>query len=327
MNIKFLDIKPDHSTQLSPSEGLPERVHVFDKKSIEAVNTALAAKRPLLIRGEPGIGKSQLARAVAKELGRAFVQHVIDAHCEPRDLLWHLDVVQRLADAQLGNALGEDKDILKTKLALKNYLHPRPLWWAFNWEDAKQQADNERLQLPHPHQEEPECKPENGCVLLIDEIDKAEMDVPNGLLEALGEGRFTPTGRAEPVTVSKNVPPLVMITTNEERRLPNAFLRRCLVLYLSLPKEQEALQAVLVKRGLAHFPDLGKTVLETAASQLIKDRQAAKAQQLQPLPGQAEYLDLLRAVHERAKGNKDKPLELLNAVAPFVVKKYLGEGA
>lgn len=326
--MKFLDIQAEHKTKLSSSEGLPEQVHVFDKKSIEAVNTALAAKRPLLIRGEPGIGKSQLARAAAKELGRVFVQHVIDAHCEPRDLLWHLDVVQRLADAQLGNALEEDKNSLQTKLALCNYLHPRPLWWAFDWQDAARQADNERLRLPHPHQEENECKPENGCVLLIDEIDKAEMDVPNGLLEALGEGRFTPTGRAKPVTVNKHIPPpLVIITTNEERRLPNAFLRRCLVLYLSLPKDTDALKALLIQRGEAHFPGLEQSVLHAAAEQLSKDRQAAKAQQLQPLPGQAEYLDLLRAVEERAKGDTEKQLKLLKAVAPFVVKKYLGEGA
>ncbi|MCP4696837.1 MAG: AAA domain-containing protein [Gammaproteobacteria bacterium] len=321
--MKYLGIKPDHETRLKSRKGLPERVHVFDNDSIEAVNTALAAKRPLLVRGEPGIGKSQLARAVAKELKRAFVQQVIDAHCEPRDLLWHLDVVQRLADAQLGSVLDKEAGVLENTLQLQNYLHPRALWWAFNWDDAKAQAD--KLKLPQPSQEEAH-ELANGCVLLIDEIDKAEMDVPNGLLEALGEGCFTPTGRDGPVTVAGEAP-LVIITTNEERALPNAFLRRCLVLYLTLPTEGRELADLLAARGQAHFPGLDKTVLEAAAGQLVKDRLAAGEMQLQPLPGQAEYLDLLRALSARAPGDKQKQLALLAKISRFVVKKHLGEGA
>ncbi len=326
--MNFLTIHKGHQTSLTAHKGLPERVHVFDQNSIEAINTAIAAKRPLLIRGEPGIGKSQLARAAAKELKCAFVQHVIDSHCEPRDLLWHLDMVQRLADAQLGHAAGTSAGRVENTLPLKNYLHPRALWWAFNWKDAKQQAD--ALNLPIPSQEE-DYERVNGCVLLIDEIDKAEMNVPNGLLEALGEGGFTPAGRAEPVTV-EGVAPLVIITTNEERALPNAFLRRCLVLYLSLPSEPQALEKQLIERGQAHFPTLDNSVLQAAAQQLIKDRQAAKDLQRQPLPGQAEYLDLLRAVSGRATGHTQaqktaSQISLLKSIARFVLKKHLGEGA
>ena len=86
---------------------MPELVHVFDEATIQAVDAALAAQRPLLVRGEPGIGKTQLARAVAKDLGRAYVQRVVDVRTESRDLMWRFDAVERLAEAQLRGALGE----------------------------------------------------------------------------------------------------------------------------------------------------------------------------------------------------------------------------
>ena len=97
--------------------------------------------------------------------------------------------------------------------------------------------------------------PATGSVVLIDEIDKAEPDVPNGLLEALGNGQFTPQGFGRPV-VASGIPPLVVITTNEERTLPDAFIRRCLVLHLDLPKEPDKLIAKLVERGKTHFGDI-----------------------------------------------------------------------
>jgi len=317
--MNFLDIEDGYETTLC-SRGDLERVHVFDDVSIHAVNAALAAKRPLLVRGEPGIGKSQLAHAAAKVLGRVFVQHVIDAHCESQDLMWHFDAVQRLADAQLGHACDLDAEALKKKLRLENYLHPGPLWWAFDWNGAKQQA--EALDISTPLQEE-NSDPAKGCVLLIDEIDKAEMDVPNGLLEALGEGCFTPKGWGEPVCASDS-PPLVIITTNEERALPNAFLRRCLVLYLKLVDDEKNLVEHLMLRGQAHFKKMDEKVLRKAAEQLKADRQQARNAQLKPLPGQAEYLDLLRALDNLAKDNPDKQLEKLKQVACFVVKKHSG---
>ncbi len=317
----FLDpeIKDGSEVTLTSHGGL-ERVHVFDSDSIRAIDAALAAKRPLLIRGEPGIGKSQLARAAAKALNRVFVQHVIDVHCESQDLMWRFDAVQRLADAQLGQAANLGADALEKKLRLKNYLTPGPLWWAFDWHSAQRQA--QKRNIPARIQEK-DSSPDNGCVLLIDEIDKAEMDVPNGLLEALGEGCFTPEGWGEPICAAGTTP-LVIITTNEERALPLAFLRRCLVLYIQLVKEGEDLIEHLVKRGRAHFKDMDEKVLRKAAKQLQTDRQHATNKQLKPLPGQAEYLDLLRALNHIAPDDADKQQAKLDEIACFVLQKHGG---
>lgn len=318
--MSFLNINAGEKVELDAPKGVPEQVHLFDQKSIDAINAALAARRPLLIRGEPGVGKSQLARAAAKSLKRAYVSYVVDAHSESRDLLWHFDAVQRLADAQLGTALGETAEVVKEKLHVDNYLHPGPLWWAFDWQNAKDQA--EKLNEEPPHQFAG-CLPENGCVILIDEIDKAEADLPNGLLEALGEGRFTPMGRKAPICVSE-VFPLVMITTNEDRALPNAFLRRCLVLHLDLFEQKDPV-TTLVKRAKAHFQDLDEeSVIKPAAEQLLNDRAMAKANQQQSLPGQAEFFDLLRAVNTLSADGKGTPKQLIEKVAPYVMKKQAG---
>ena len=309
----------------------PEQVHVFNQREIDAVHAALAARRPLLVRGEPGVGKTQLAKAVAMDLGRAFVQHVIDIRTESRDLLWHFDAVARLADAQLRGALARQAGnntpesvaaasaVLQQELAVEHYLHPRALWWAFDWNQARDRA--EKLERPMPELL-PGCDPTNGVVVLIDEIDKAESDVPNGLLEALGAGCFTPQGMTAPVVI-RGQAPLVIITTNEERSLPDAFLRRCLVLVLSLPEGDEALESHLVARGQAHFPRADPEVLREAAQQLIGDRHAAEQQHWRPLPGQAEYLDLVRAVlHLAAESAEQK--KLLGKIKHYVLRKHLG---
>ena len=144
--MKFLTAQHGDTVVLAASPTVPEPVHVWDRREIAAINAALAAKRPLLVRGEPGIGKSQLARAAAKSLGRTFVPCVVDSRTESRDLLWHYDAVARLADAQLMGALrcaddkGEGTESAKTQLAVRNYLQPRPLWWAFDWLNALAQA-------------------------------------------------------------------------------------------------------------------------------------------------------------------------------------------
>lgn len=161
--------------------------------------------------------------------------------------------------------------------------------------------------------------PENGAVVLVDEIDKAETDVPNGLLEALGSGQFTPFGYTEAVT-SNEPQPLVVITTNEERALPDAFVRRCLVLPLSLPEGKD-LEARLVERGKAHFPKMAESVLAMAADQLARDRRDAMEARWRPLPGQAEYLDLLRALHHLAPKNTKEQEKQLSELAPFTLKK------
>jgi MoxR-like ATPase len=170
--------------------------------------------------------------------------------------------------------------------------------------------------------------PALGCVILIDEIDKAESDVPNGLLEALGAGRFTPQGFSRPVEIN-GPQPLVVITTNEERALPDAFIRRCLVLHLKLPKERAKLMDKLVERGKTHFTDTKTGTLlttldvpEKAAQLLADDRAAAEQRHWRPLPGQAEYLDLVRAVIVQARGDRKRQDGLIEQVGRFVLKKH-----
>jgi MoxR-like ATPase len=307
-------------TALPSRQGLPERFHEFDEPSVGAVNAALAAQRPLLVRGEPGVGKTQLAEAVATELQRAFYSLTVDARTESRDLLWRFDAVMRLAQAQLCATLNKDPKVIEQELAVQNFVQPGPLWWAFDSTSA-QAANHGASPLD---QRDNKARLKNGWVVLIDEIDKAESDMPNGLLEALGAGQFVPLGREEPVCIVGE-PPLIIVTTNEERVLPDAFVRRCLVLHLALPSTDDAPKLIeyLKKRGRAHFGErTTDEVLHDAAQQLVEDRKFAVEQQLRPLPGQAEYLDLVRAVVTLAQGDVAKQQKLLASAARFTLKKH-----
>jgi MoxR-like ATPase len=336
--LKFLEIADETIVRLAATGDMPEAVHQFEARQVRAINAALAARRPLLVRGEPGIGKSQLARAAAKGLGRAFVPYTVDARTESHDLLWHFDAVARLAEAQLIGTLcrvldpgpsnqasppaGQQDGAMplnvRDQLAIARFLHPRALWWAFDWNNAVTQAKHIGI-LPPPQPDGGD--PANGCLVLIDEIDKAEADVPNGLLEALGAGCFYPQGRTEPVA-AKGIAPLVVITTNEERALPDAFVRRCLVLHLRLPSDPKRLAERLMARGRAHFGNgVAANVLQRAAELLIADRETARENHWLPLPGQAEYLDLVRAVITRERTAKAQEA-LLASVAEFVLKKH-----
>lgn len=109
--------------------------HLFEEPVITAINAALAVNRPLLIWGETGIGKSQLAKAVAQNLERVYIPFVCDAHTESRDLLWHFDAVARLAEAQVQGVTPKEERKSDT-LDNKNYIVPQALWWALNWQSA-----------------------------------------------------------------------------------------------------------------------------------------------------------------------------------------------
>lgn len=323
MSISFLDLsRMNRKVALPASAGMPRSVHVLDDDSILAVNAALAAGRPLLVRGEPGTGKSQLARAAAEALGRAFVHHAVDSRTETRDVLWTVDAVARLAEAQVMGALKDiGHDEVRKRIDVAEFVQPGPLWWAFDWASASRQAARSGVSAPAA----PEgWTPDRGVVVLVDEIDKADSAVPNGLLDALGHGRFDVPGR-EAVTLQKEQPPLVVITTNEDRALPDAFLRRCLVLHLALPQDANELLLLLVARGRAHFPGCGDSVLQRAAQMVGEDRATMLRADLAP-PGLAEYIDLLRAVQEQ-ETVEAKQTALLEQIAKFALRKHPSEAA
>lgn len=320
--LEELTVELELTANLRPIGERPEEAptirHLFEPREVDAVNAALAAGRPLLVRGEPGSGKSQLARAAAKALGRAFVARVIDARTEARDLLWSFDAVRRLADAQVLAARGaSDAGAVEKELEELRYVTPGPLWWAFNWGSAEAPAAGIAV-APSPQMAG--AQPENGVVVLLDEIDKADSSVPNGLLDALGQGGFD--GPARLRIECGAVPPLVVVTTNEERALPDAFLRRCLVLQLRLPQDRATLIEWLKRRGRAHFSsdELGDEVLANAAEMLAADRERLSRQGLTP-PGAAEYLDLLRAV-ARSQRPSAEQLALLKRVREFALRKH-----
>lgn len=299
----------------------PQTMHQFDKISLWAIKAALASRRPLLVRGEPGTGKSQLARAAAHVLGRAFAFEVVHARSEYRDLQYSFDAVSRLGEAQALAASGGKQDIQAALNPLK-FLCPGVLWWAFDWESAAKQYAGSTHKTRKPSTPEGWGQ-EDGVVVLIDEIDKADSDLPNGLLETLGNGMFTVPHLHTGFTIGVSPatpPPLVVITTNEERELPAAFIRRCLVLYLELPEKKDKLISWLIGRGTIHFHDVcSEAVLKEAAEQLWQDRKDALEKGL-PAPGQAEYLDILMAVSGISEKEK-KQLEALEAIRDFALKK------
>ncbi len=321
---------------LPPLGSWPCSIHLFDDTSAAAIEAALAAQRPLLVRGEPGTGKSQLARAAAHHLGGVFVSEVVHARSESQDLQWHFDAVARLGEAQsLGAARYEAEEIAR-RLDPRRFLSPGSLWWAFDWAGAQRQYE----QCLHNHARpagSADQAAERGTVLLIDEIDKADADLPNGLLETLGNGSFSVPYLDEPVRLPAGVPPpLVVITTNEERELPAAFLRRCFVLHLYLPDDdpaqrgrdsavqQQAVADWLVARGRYHFAErCPESVMAEAARQLTQERSEARLRG-SAAPGQAEYLDILRALATIAPGDGEKQEALLTRIGRFAMQKSTG---
>jgi MoxR-like ATPase len=194
------------------------------------------------------------------------------------------------------------------------------LWWVFDWQSAEDQYGICRHPRNRPLPPE-NWSAEQGGVLLIDEIDKADADLPNGLLETLGNGAFSVPYLDRPVSMPDgNPPPLVVITTNEERELPGAFVRRCVVLQIELPRQEGEFIGWLVERGVCHQGiACSEEVRRKAAEQLWDDRQEALRQGQTP-PGQAEYLDLLRALHTMRKTEAER-LELLDRISEFVLRK------
>ena len=242
-----------------------------NKNEIDALTFAVAAGRPLLVRGEAGCGKSQLARAAAAVSKSKLFCEVIHPRFEALDLLYRYDVVERLADAQV-NKIDETNS---------RYIKRGALWDAMDTVSATGT-------LP---------------VLLIDEIDKADSDIPNALLEVLGNRSFrVPQLKDTTIRSTGGRMPLVIITTNEERELPAAFVRRCAVLNLNPPSEGVPFRDWLVERGKVHahltVDDDARTA---AADQVLADRIASRDSGY-PTVGLAEYIDLLHALDALADG-------------------------
>lgn len=338
------DFQPDTQNVLTlPAiDSWPQAKHRFEPDSILAVRAALAAERPLLVRGQPGVGKSQLARAVARTLNLPFLYHVVNSRTEHSDLLFHYDAVSRLAQAQVAGAAGPG---WRENLAEEKFVRPGVLWWAFDWSGARRQAKracrveacrNEAGQSSgevaccrtcgepaHPADGADGWQPGRGCVVLIDEIDKADTDLPNGLLESFGNNGFQVPQARDPVCRRDgHVAPLVVITTNEERELPAAFLRRCVVLNVRMPQGDELI-AFLVRRGHDHCDEwiTDDAVYRKAAELLVRDRQDAIANHHPVKPGPAEYLDLLYAVGRLYPRDTEKQHAALDELRQFVFCK------
>ncbi len=332
-----------------PTQGAwPETRHRFREDDVWAIRAALATGRPLLLRGKPGMGKSQLARAAAVKLGVPFLSVVVDERTERDDLLLSYDSVARLAEAQIAGAdAGPDAPGRRQRLNELNFVRPGALWWALNWEDAgkqveRYQQDGRSCREPRKPQDWDPKKPladgslRRGPVILVDEIDKADPSVPNGLLEALANDGFEVVMPSVQVRRGEHVgPPLVVITTNEERELPAAFLRRCLVHEMSFPEAREEAQAFLTSRARVHHGAdvISKEVLEAVIQRFLDDRDKA-LEVPGHQPGPAEFLDVLRALVEfgmpdgrpaSAKRRKELQLEALGKLAGFAFAKYLKE--
>jgi MoxR-like ATPase len=265
----------------------------FTERAVLAVNVALAAGRPLLVQGEPGSGKSTLAGAVAEAAGWELLERVVTSRTQARDLLWTFDAVRRLHDATSGT--GVDR--------LESYIRPEILWRAFDPVGAREIAagpdagqaggtavGETTLRGGPPDAAQFESR---RAVVLIDEIDKADPDVPNDLLVPLGALEFeVPEIGGRRVREQRSDRPLIVLTTNGERDLPAAFLRRCVLLRLDFPD-----LARLIAIARLHFPGGDQSLHENIATIALNERLAAQERGARP-PSTAEYLDAIRACSE-----------------------------
>ncbi len=228
-------------------EGSENYVATHDLKL--AVNAALTLQRPLLIKGEPGTGKTMLAEEVAAALGMPLLQWHIKSTTKAQQGLYEYDAVSRLRDSQLGDERVKD---------IQNYIVRGVLWQAFAYDEP--------------------------VVLLIDEIDKADIEFPNDLLRELDRMEFYVYETREMVRAKHR--PLVIITSNNEKELPDAFLRRCFFHYIKFPDKDTMQDIVNV-----HFPDIKKSLLAQALQTFFEVRDVPG---LKKKPFTSELLDWLK---------------------------------
>jgi MoxR-like ATPase len=228
-------------------EGTRDYVATDDLKI--AVNAAIALERPLLVKGEPGTGKTALAAEIARALGAPMLEWHVKSTTKAVHGLYEYDAVARLRDGQLGDARVND---------IANYIRKGPLWTAF----------------------EAPARP----VLLIDEIDKADIEFPNDLLRELDRMEFSVHETGE--TISARERPVVIITSNNEKELPDAFLRRCFFHYIRFP-DPETMAAIVE----THFPGLKKRLLSEALQLFYEVRDVPG---IRKKPSTSELLDWLK---------------------------------
>lgn len=243
-----------------------EPVYEYTPQIELAINVALATGRPLLILGVPGSGKSSLARAVAYHLSWRYYEVTITSRTSAQDLLWTFDSLRRLNDAQAKK--------LKPEV---EYIKPGVLWWGFNRDSA--------IELGKEEPFTPNISSLDS-VILIDEIDKAEPDVPNNLLLPIGSMRFPIDELQKEIVASDEHSPLIIITTNEERRLSNAFLRRCITLKLDPPDAER-----LMKIAIKHFRERKDNLYGDLALQMVNASLKGERKE----PNAAEFLDAVWA--------------------------------
>ena len=228
-------------------EGTDNYVATKDLKM--AVNAAITLERPLLIKGEPGTGKTVLAHEIAKSLGVPLIEWNIKSTTKAQQGLYEYDAVARLRDSQLGDDRVHD---------IKNYINKGKVWEAF----------------------ESDVRP----ILLIDEIDKADIEFPNDLLHELDKMSFSVYETGETITAKQR--PIIIITSNNEKDLPDAFLRRCFFHYIQFPDEDTMADIVKV-----HFPDLKQRMLSGALKRFFEVRAMPG---LKKKPSTSELLDWLK---------------------------------
>jgi MoxR-like ATPase len=231
-----------------------------------AVNAAVTLARPLLIKGEPGTGKTQLALEVAEALGRPIFEWHVKSTSKAQQGLYEYDAVSRLRDSQLGDARVAD---------IRNYIVRGQLWEAF----------------------ESEVQP----VLLIDEIDKADIEFPNDLLRELDRMEFYVHETRELVRARHR--PIIIITSNNEKELPDAFLRRCFFHYIRFPDQETMTKIVEV-----HYPNLKRELLAEALGAFYKVRETPG---LKKKPSTSELLDWIKLLLA-----EDIPSEVLRSDDP-----------
>jgi MoxR-like ATPase len=214
-----------------------------------AVNAAIILERPLLVKGEPGTGKTVLAREIARALGTPMIEWNIKSTTKAQQGLYEYDAVARLRDSQLGDTRVHD---------ISNYIRQGKLWEAFT----------------HPQRP----------VLLIDEIDKADIEFPNDLLQELDRMEFHVYETGQTVKAERR--PIVLITSNNEKELPDAFLRRCFFHYIKFPDPETMQQIVDV-----HFPGIKKRLVNEALSIFFEIREVPG---LKKKPSTSELLDWLK---------------------------------